>query len=86
MQHVISISQPRLAPRREVMAGLRSRLKRLLVSLIGCRHRRLSWPMTHGRETYRVCVRCGMSRNFDPQTWKSFGPFYRPDPRETKKR
>jgi hypothetical protein len=79
MQNIISISQPQLVPQQEVIAGLRPALEQLLGSLFGCKHRRLSWPITHGRGTYRVCVRCGMSRNFDPHTWKSFGPFCRPD-------
>lgn len=41
-----------------------------------CRHRRLSWPFTSDGETYRVCLRCGMQRAFDLDTWKMKGRFY----------
>lgn len=78
MHQVISISRPQMLPHYEVLAGLSSAFERLLASLFGCKHRRLGFPITHERGTYRVCVRCGMSRNFDPQTWQSFGPVYRP--------
>jgi hypothetical protein len=42
----------------------------------GCWHLNMTRPITHGRETYRSCVRCGMHRSFDPDTWKSCGRFY----------
>ena len=44
--------------------------------LFGCRHRNLSWPFTHERETYLVCLRCGMRQSFDLKTWKASGSFY----------
>ena len=44
--------------------------------VVNCWHVKLSRPFTHGRETYRVCLRCGMRREFDIQTWKSVGRFY----------
>lgn len=78
MQPVISISQPQILQHQEFVAGLSAAFERLLSRLFGCKHRRLGFPITHERGTYRVCVRCGMSRNFDPQSWRSFGPFYRP--------
>ncbi len=53
--------------------GLKYLLKRVVVN---CRHARLSRPFTHGKESYRVCLRCGMRRQFDLQSWKSVGRFY----------
>ena len=41
-----------------------------------CRHRRMSRPFTRDGETYRVCLRCGMQRAFDLDTWKMLGRFY----------
>jgi hypothetical protein len=41
-----------------------------------CWHLRLSRPFTHGRETYRSCLRCGMRRSFDLENWKDRGRFY----------
>ena len=46
--------------------------------LSSCWHLELSRPFTHGRETYRACLRCGMHRSFDTKTWKSSGGFYSP--------
>jgi len=41
-----------------------------------CRHRRMSRPFTNDGETYCVCLRCGMQRAFDLDTWKMRGPYY----------
>ena len=51
-------------------------LKGLVTRVIGCWHLKLSRPFTHGRESYRTCLRCGMRREFDLQRWKSIGRFY----------
>lgn len=59
-------------------SGFLASLKYLFSRLTGCWHRKLTRPFTHGRRTYRVCVRCGMQRNFDLKTWKSKGRFYAP--------
>jgi len=53
---------------------------RALARLFGCWHRNLSRPFTRGRETHVVCLRCGMKRNFDLQTWSAHGPFYAEGP------
>lgn len=50
---------------------------RLLGSVIGCRHRRMGLPITREGRTYRVCIGCGMTCDFDTATWKTHGP-YRP--------
>jgi len=46
--------------------------------VFSCWHLRMSRPITHGRESYRSCLRCGMRRPFDLQTWKATGRFYSP--------
>jgi hypothetical protein len=46
--------------------------------LSSCWHLRLTRPITHGSETYRACIRCGMHRKFDLADWKSIGRFYSP--------
>ena len=51
-------------------------LKYLTMRITSCWHLKLSRPFTRGKETYRVCLRCGMRRNFDLQAWKSTGRFY----------
>jgi hypothetical protein len=53
-------------------------LKYSVSRVFGCWHLQMSRPITHGRESYRCCLRCGMRRSFDPQTWKASGRFYSP--------
>jgi len=43
-----------------------------------CWHRKMSRPFTHEGETYRVCLKCGMRREFDLQTWKTTRSYYFP--------
>lgn len=44
--------------------------------IVGCWHRRMSFPFSRGGETYRVCLRCGMRRQFDLAKWKMKGRYY----------
>lgn len=46
--------------------------------LFGCWHFRLSRPMTIGKESYRVCAKCGARRRFDTETLKNVGSYYYP--------
>jgi len=46
--------------------------------LWSCWHRKLSRPFTHEGETYRVCLKCGMRREFDLETWKTGHSYYFP--------
>jgi hypothetical protein len=52
-------------------------LRYWLSRIFGCWHRQMSRPFTHGDHTYRTCARCGMRRDFDLQSWKMKGRFYR---------
>lgn len=50
-----------------------------LVSKIwSCWHRKMSRPFTHDGETYRVCLKCGMRREFDLEAWKTGRSYYFP--------
>jgi hypothetical protein len=46
--------------------------------LFSCWHLKMSRPFTRGRDSYRVCLRCGMRRAFDVKGWRSTGRFYAP--------
>jgi hypothetical protein len=50
----------------------------LIGRVFGCWHWKMSRPITRGRESYRVCLRCGMHRAFDVERWRSTGRFYAP--------
>lgn len=43
-----------------------------------CWHRKMSRPFTHDGETYRVCLKCGMRREFDLEAWKTGHSYYFP--------
>lgn len=51
-------------------------LRYLCNRIVGCWHRRMSFPFSRGGETYRVCLRCGMRRQFDLAKWKMKGRYY----------
>ena len=51
-------------------------VKYVLTRAVSCWHIKLSRPFTHDKDSYRVCLRCGMRREFDLQSWKSVGRFY----------
>lgn len=46
--------------------------------LFGCFHNRLSRPVTIGNVTFQYCSKCGARRQYDIETFKPFGGFYRP--------
>ena len=79
MQRVLEISQPQVRSQRDGLVTTLSALERLLGTLFGCWHRRMSWPITRDGQTYRACLKCGVRRRFDAKTWKTFGSFYRRD-------
>ena len=79
MQNALSISQPQIISHRDDLVTILSALERLVRGLFECWHRRMSWPITREGQTYRACLKCGMCRRFDPETWETFGSFYRRD-------
>ena len=50
----------------------------LVSKLWSCWHRKMSRPFTHEGETYRVCLKCGMRREFDLEAWKTGRSYYFP--------
>ena len=42
----------------------------------GCRHRLVSRPITNGQRTSVACLKCGMRRAFDVESWAPYGAFY----------
>jgi hypothetical protein len=50
----------------------------LINRLIGCSHRDLSRPFVDGNIAYRSCLTCGARRQFNVDTFESFGKFYYP--------
>jgi len=55
---------------------LNNAAQRLVVRLFGCWQHDLSRPFTRNGKTYRVCLKCGLSRDFNLVTWKTQGGSY----------
>ena len=56
--------------------ALSNAAERLVQKLLGCWQHELSRPFTHLGKTYRVCMKCGLSRDFNLRTWKTQGASY----------
>jgi hypothetical protein len=46
--------------------------------VFGCWHLKLSRPTTTNHVTYQYCVKCGMRRNYDLDSFEPTGSFYLP--------
>lgn len=71
------IVEPRKQPLR--LLGI---LRYLIPPFFICWHRKMSRPFTRDGETYRVCLRCGIRRQFDLKQWQTKGSYYRPSSRQ----
>jgi hypothetical protein len=56
--------------------ALNDAAQRLVHRLLGCWQHDLSRPFTCQGRTYRVCMKCGSSRDFNLNTWQTHGPSY----------
>lgn len=63
-------------PKHFPLFGMAAGIRRRLTSFFGCRHKNMSRPFSRQGETYRVCLRCGARRQFDPRNWESRGDYY----------
>lgn len=48
------------------------------VRVFGCKHKRMSKPVTTENTTYKYCPNCGIRRGYDLETFKFQGAFYYP--------
>lgn len=49
-----------------------------LTKFFGCEHKNISRPFVAGKISYRTCLQCGARRQFDNETFETFGDFYYP--------
>jgi hypothetical protein len=71
MQSVATINQQFIQVHAERNRALNDTAKRLWQRVLGCWQHDLSRPFTNNGKTYRVCVKCGMSRDFNLATWQT---------------
>lgn len=77
METIATMNLRRIESHAERTRALNDAAKRLIQRVLGCWQHNLSRPFSHRGRTYRVCVKCGMARNFNPETWETHGPSYR---------
>ena len=60
--------------------SLNDAARRVVQRLFGCWQHDLGRPFTRQGRTYRVCTKCGLSRDFNLTTWKTYGASYQSAP------
>ena len=75
MQNAATLNQQRAGESAARGHALTGAVAQILGRVLGCWRHRMSRPFTREGRTYRVCLSCGMSRDFDNATWKTFGPY-----------
>ena len=81
MQSIAALNQQTANDYAERSRALNSAAQRLVARLVGgCWQHDLSRPFTRNGKTYRVCMKCGLSRDFNLSTWETHGAFYAPPP------
>ena len=81
MQSIATLNQQMTKDYEERSRALNSAAQRLVARLVGgCWQHDLSRPFTRNGKTYRVCMKCGLSRDFNLSTWETHGASYAPPP------
>jgi hypothetical protein len=76
MQSIAVLDQQMIKNQAERSRALNNAAGRLVQRLLGCWQHDLSRPFTRGGKTYRVCMKCGLSRDFNLAAWKTQGASY----------
>jgi len=81
MQSVLSINPQVTMDHQEQPGALNNNMgQRVMNRLFGCWIHELGRPFSNNGRTYRVCIKCGMSRDFDPASWKTHGYYHVTEP------
>jgi len=76
MQSISTINQSRNTEHAERTWALNHTAKRLMQRVLGCWQHDLGRPFSLQGKSYRVCMKCGMARDFNTVDWKTNGPTY----------
>ena len=76
MQSVLSINHQVAMAQQERHGALNETLGRVLNRVFGCWQHDLSRPFSNNGRTYRICTKCGMSRDFDTDSWTTKGHYH----------
>src|SRR4029453_15280629 len=67
MQSIATMNLKRIESHAQRTRALNDAAKRLVQRVLGCWQHDLSRPFSHRGRTYRVCVKWGMARDFNPE-------------------
>ena len=81
MQSVAVLNQQMMTDQAERSRVLNDAANRLVQRLLGCWQHDLGRPFTRDGKTYRVCTKCGLSRDFNLSTFKTHGASYKLAPK-----
>jgi hypothetical protein len=76
MQSVLSINHQVAMGQQERHGALNITLERVLNRVFGCWQHDLGRPFSNNGRTYRICTKCGMSRDFDTTSWTMKGHYH----------
>lgn len=77
MQSIAVLDRQMAKDHAERTRALNNAAQRLVARLVGgCWQHDLSRPFTRNGKTYRVCMKCGLSRDFNLNTWETHGASY----------
>jgi hypothetical protein len=76
MQSEAVINQQMMRDQAERSRALKRCRQSFVQRLLGCWQHDLSRPFTREGKTYRVCTKCGLSRDFNLNTFKTHGVSY----------
>ena len=76
MQSVLSINHQVAMAQQEPNGALNKTLDRVLNRVFGCWQHDLGRPFSNNGRTYRICTKCGMSRDFDTASWTMKGHYH----------
>jgi hypothetical protein len=76
--HLRVVKDLETSQRRPRALGVFRILRYLVPPIFVCWHLKTSRPFTRNGKSYRVCLRCGMRRDFDVEEWKTKGDYYNP--------
>jgi len=75
MRSVASINPQATLNYQEQRGALNETMGRVFNRLFGCWQHELGRPFSNNGRSYRVCTKCGMSRDFDLDSWKTHGHY-----------
>jgi hypothetical protein len=72
------LGQKKISDRKLIDRRVFGRKIGLMTSLFGCWHENVGRPFVKANTAYRTCLDCGARRQFNTDTFETYGKFYSP--------